>query len=146
MIMIVKNAMMQTDDCYRLPGATSWVTGEYRIDLLVPDGPPPPAGWPAVWLLDGAGCFGTCAEAMRRMSRRSDATGVVPQVVVGISAVDRDRARRQRVFTTLRGDRPEAGGAQDFLHFLLEEVRPQVVRRVPLDPGRATLWGHSLAG
>ncbi|WP_347304250.1 alpha/beta hydrolase-fold protein [Croceibacterium sp. TMG7-5b_MA50] len=146
MIMIVKNVMTQPDDCFRLPGATSQVVGEYRIDLLVPEGPAPEGGWPSVWLLDGAGCFGTCVEAMRRMSRRSDATAVVPLVIVGISAADGDRARRQRVFTSPMADRPEAGGAEAFLRFLLEEVRPQVAARAPLDEGRTTLWGHSLAG
>ena len=150
MIMIVKNAMMVPDDCYHLPGVTSWRTGAYRIDLLVPDGPAPAEGWPSVWLLDGAGCFGTCAEAMRRMSRRSDATGVVPQVIVGITAADGAdadaRAGRQHDYTTPRVDRAEAGGAERFLRFLLEEARPEVARRVPLDAGRATLWGHSLAG
>ncbi|WP_162301954.1 alpha/beta hydrolase [Croceibacterium ferulae] len=144
--MIVKNEITVPDDCYRLPGATSWIAGDYRIDLLVPDGPAPAAGWPAVWLLDGASCFGTCAEAMRRMSRRSDATGVVPQVVVGISAADGDRARRQTMFTTPRDDRPDAGGAGGFLRFLLEEVRPAVAARVSVDESRATLLGHSLAG
>ena len=150
MIMIVKNEMTVPDDCYRLPGASSWLIGDSRIDLLVPAGAPPAAGWPSIWLLDGAGCFGTCAEAMRRMSRRSDATGVVPQVVVGISAADgardTDRARRQRLFTTPRSDRPDAGGAEAFLRFLLEEVRPQVAGRAALDPAGGTLWGHSLAG
>jgi predicted alpha/beta superfamily hydrolase len=148
--MIVKNAMMVPDDCYRLPGATSWRLGAYRIDLLVPDGPAPAGGWPSVWLLDGAGCFGTCAEAMRRMSRRSDATGVVPQVIVGISAADGanadGRARRQLDYTTPRADRDGAGGADVFLRFLLEQARPEVARRAPLDEGRTTLWGHSLAG
>lgn len=148
--MIVKNEMTQPDDCYRLHGATSWRAGDCRIDLLVPEGVPPAAGWPSVWLLDGAGCFGTCVEAMRRMSRRSDATGVVPHAIIGISAADAagdtDRARRQHLFTTPRVDRPGAGGAEGFLRFLLEEVRPQVARRASLDPAGGTLWGHSLAG
>ncbi|WP_161792396.1 alpha/beta hydrolase [Croceibacterium mercuriale] len=144
--MIVKNAMMVPDDCYRLPGATSWRLGAYRIDLLVPDGPAPAGGWPSVWLLDGADCFGTCVEAMRRMSRRCDATGVVPQVIVGISAADGDRAHRQRDYTTPLPDREGAGGAEPFLRFVLEQVRPEVGRRVELDPARTTLWGHSLAG
>jgi len=144
--MIVKNAMMVPDDCYRLPGATSWLIGAYRIDLLVPDGPAPADGWPSVWLLDGAGCFGTCAEAMRRMSRRSDATGVVPQVIVGLSAANGDRAGRQHDYTTPRSERAEAGGAEPFLRFMLEQAQPEVARRVRLDGARRTLWGHSLAG
>lgn len=84
-------------------------TGEiYRIDIALPDevaaGARPEAGWPAIYLLDAGGCFATCVEAVRRMGRRPDATGVEPLVVVGISsdAADYDVPRRQRDFTTAR--------------------------------------------
>jgi uncharacterized protein len=144
--MIVKNVMSEPDDCFHLPGSLSWVEGDHRINLLVPDGPMPAGGWPSVWLVEADGCFATCVEAMRRMSRRSDATGVVPQVIVGINATDPDRTRRRRSFTTPKHGHSEAGGAEAFRNFLLDRVRVAVAARVTLDPWRATLWGHSLAG
>ncbi|WP_394821654.1 alpha/beta hydrolase [Pendulispora albinea] len=122
----------------------------YCIDVAIPEGPAPPAGWPSVYLLDASDCFGTCVEALRRMSRRPNATGVSPAVVVGISWPDGDAAlaRRQYDFTTARHGMAskEAGGAHAFLAFLQEGVKPLVAERLPLDEGRQTLFGHSLAG
>lgn len=124
----------------------------YHIDIAWPDQPAPPAGWPSIWLLDAAGCFGTCVEALRRMSRRTDATGVSPMVVVGISAEGdaHDSARRHRDFTTPppspHAPAREAGGAAEFLQFLDGEVMDRVGARVRVDRARRTLFGHSLAG
>jgi len=119
-----------------------------RINLAVPAGAPPAGGWPVIVLLDAAGCFGTCVEALGRMSRRSDATAVVPMVVVGVSAGrgEYDRARRQADFTSPVPDQPRAGGAAAFLRFLTDEVLPAVAAQAPIDRSRATLFGHSLAG
>lgn len=122
----------------------------YRIDIAAPYGPVPAGGWPAIYLLDSSGCFGTCVEALRRMARRPDATGVNPAVVVGISAEDgHDVARRQRDFTSAPADQARdgtAGGAEDFLRFLEQQVIAAVGRKFPLDDSRRTLFGHSLAG
>ena len=134
-----------------LPGP---VAGEgYRIDIALPSGACPPGGWPAVVLLDAAGCFATCVEAMRRMSRRQDATGVGQAVLIGISPADGDpaNARRQRDFTSTRtGGKADAGadagGAEAFLAFIERQVLPTVSARLPLAEGRLTLFGHSLAG
>lgn len=128
------------------------------MDMAMPEGDPPAAGWPSIFLLDAGGCFGTCVEAMRRMSRRQDATGVRPAVIIGLSpaagaspAQGGDAvARRRRDFTSPPGDgRPspdDAGGAAAFLTFVQEVVMPLAASRVPLDAGERTLFGHSLAG
>ena len=139
---------------FRLAGARSHVLeaqavrGCYRLDLAVPDGAPPADGWPAVLLLDANGAFATCAEAARRMGRRPDATGAVPLVVIGVSAMETDGApaQRRRDFTTPVAGHAESGGAAVFLRFLDGEVLPLVARYVPLDRARCTLFGHSLAG
>lgn len=129
------------------------VPGEaYRVDLAIPAGPAPSEGWPAIYLLDASGCFATCVEALRRMSRRPDATGVGPAVVVGLSPPDGgyDVPRRQRDFTTPRPDAPDdggaTGGAPAFLDFIIQTVKPFVAARAALAPDRGTLFGHSLAG
>ncbi|HWK42475.1 MAG TPA: alpha/beta hydrolase-fold protein [Croceibacterium sp.] len=124
---------------------------DYRLDLALPEGEPPAEGWPVLYLLDSTGSFGTCVEALRRMGRRPDATGVRPMAVAGISASNGyDTARRQRDYTTIPTDRevePGAnGGAAIFLDFIENEVRPEVAGRLPLDTSRQTLCGHSLAG
>lgn len=137
-----------------MPGTESHIlharlTGDpYRIDIAIPAGPAPAQGWPSIFLLDAAGCFATCVEALWRMDRRPDATGVQPTAVVGISFSDRqpDSPRRQRDFTSAGGKGYEGGGARAFLDFLEKEAKPLVAQRVQLDPARQTLFGHSLAG
>lgn len=145
-------------DPFTLPGTESLCLrrggngNAYRIDIALPRGEPSEAGWPSIWLLDGGGCFATCVEALRRMSRRTDATGVAPLVVVAVSAAGGgyDVAQRQRDFTTARtgaatGD-AGTGGAEAFLDFLTGDVARAAAGRAPLDPERRTLFGHSLAG
>lgn len=122
----------------------------YRLFLAVPEGEPPAAGWPVLYLLDAAGSFATGVEALRRMARRPDATGVSPMVIAGLSAdTGYDVARRQRDYTSARPDAPtpgEHGMADAFLDFLEDGIKPLVARRIAVDPARQTLCGHSLAG
>lgn len=125
--------------------------GDYRIDLALPEGDAPAAGWPVLYLLDSTGSFGTCVEALRRMGRRPDATGVTPMAVVGISAATGyDTARRQLDYTTIPRDREVEtganGGASAFLDFIEEQVKPHVADKLTIDARRQTLAGHSLAG
>ena len=122
-----------------------------QLDIFLPEGPSPPEGWRSLFLLDAEGCFATAAEALGRMSRRPDATGVSPLLIVGISAAsDRpDFAARRWNFTPPPPDaahRDGSGGAEAFLDLLQTGVKPLVASRAPLDPNRQTLFGHSLAG
>lgn len=90
---------------------------EYCIDLYVPSGDAPAGGWPVIIALDAGGCFATCVEALGRLARRSDATGVCQAIVAGISSPVEggdggyDSARRHRDFTSARSDMPSATDA-----------------------------------
>lgn len=131
--------------------------GEYRVLVAWPSEPPPPSGYPAIFLLDANASFGTLVEMVRARSSRTANTGVVPAVVVGIGyPVDGpyDRERRTFDFTEAPpeqepGDvRPVSGtgGAVAFQAFLDRTVRPAIAADFPLDPARQTLFGHSLGG
>lgn len=129
----------------------------YRISLWVPPGPAPAGGFPAICVLDANALFGTFVEALRRSSRRPDATGIDARIVIGI-AHDGDElfanAQRQRDFTlgpaagsTAQADDHKAfGGAPAFLGFIVDELLPALRRELPLNPARTALFGHSLAG
>lgn len=128
----------------RLRGAATGV--QYRISLWVPPGSAPAGGWPSIYVLDANALFGTFVEAVRRSSRRPDATGIVPMAVVGIVADDDDLyapSLRERDFTP---DKSDAAGADAFLSFVLHELTPSLQRECPLDGKRRSLFGHSLAG
>lgn len=129
---------------------------DYRISVWVPPGPPPPGGFPVIYVLDANALFGTFVEAIRRSSRRPDATGIHAAAVVGIAHDGEDlfaEALRRRDYTTGPQARATAtaaagseGGAPAFLSFIVDELGPALRRELALDVARQTLFGHSLAG
>ncbi len=129
----------------------STITGRrYRIFLGVPDGPPPPAGHPVLFALDGNATFPSLALMARTVGWRAKATGQAAPVVVGIGyATDKDYdLARGRDYTPPSGEGMPAGegGADRFLDFIEQELRPLVQAIAPLDPKRQALFGHSYGG
>lgn len=126
---------------------------DYRISVFAPDAAPPPGGFPSLIVLDGSALFATVAETANRLSRRPEATGVQPAVIIGVGHHGEglyDLAQRHRDFTpgpaAAEATPHETGGADRFLAFLIDELLPLVAQTVPLDPTRRALVGHSLAG
>jgi len=122
---------------------------EYRGFVARPAGPPPPGGFPVLYLLDANATFATVVEAIRLRAPRPEVTGVVPTVVVGIGYPVEgpyDRVRRTLDFTPPGSAQPGTGGADDFLAFLTRELAPEVERSTGADPARRILFGHSLGG
>lgn len=134
--------------------------GPYRLLLAWPETPPPPDGYPVLYLLDGNADFGTAVDSMRAQSRQPLSTGVAPGLVVGIGYPGEatiDLARRTRDYTpAVSADRlglrpngeawPPHGGARAFRGFLVEAVRAAIATRFPIDRDRQALFGHSFGG
>ena len=130
---------------------------DYRILVATPESPPPPQGYPVVYVLDADIYFNTVVETMRMQSRRPPATGVLPALVVGIAYPEKDNAvaRRALDYTPapvavanpeMSQAMREAGGADAFLAFIESELRPEIARRYATDARRQVLFGHSLGG
>lgn len=134
---------------------------EYQVMLAWPADPPPASGFPVIVLLDASTSFATLVEGGRLRARRSDATGIVPAVFVGIDHAGDARERRQRTFDYTSGPPHDPqlidgdpsggaayGGASAFLTFLQREVAAFAGRTlpVPIDRQRQSLFGHSMAG
>jgi predicted alpha/beta superfamily hydrolase len=126
---------------------------DYRLWLAWPQQPPPPAGYPVIYVLDANATFGTFVEAIRMRAHRPDATGVGPAVVAGIAyPVDTAYERTRRVYdytpagSRSEGDAREQGGATEFLDFVEQEIKPIVRASHATDIARETLFGHSLGG
>lgn len=133
---------------------------EFRIFVARPLLPPPPAGYPVIYMLDGNAAFGTMTEAVRLQSARPQATGVEPAVVVGIgypTDLPLDLERRTFDYTpevdrTALSPRPDGspwpptGGAAAFLDFIEDELKPMISAELPVDPHRQALFGHSFGG
>lgn len=151
---------------YRLPGTERFgirspYGRNYELFVAHPVGPPPsPAGYPVMYVLDANAVFGTAAEIIGLRSRRPEASGVVPAVLVGIGYPVEgpfDLDRRAFDYTPPadpsglppRPDNsawPPVGGADEFLDFIVAGVRPAIQQMFPVDMRRQALFGHSLGG
>jgi hypothetical protein len=107
-------------------------------------------------MLDANSAFGAMAETVRMLGQGPHKVG--PAVVVGIGyETDRplETDRRFYDYTVRAGAEelpprkdgtpwPATGGADEFLDFLENELRPAIEREVPINRSRQTLIGHSL--
>ncbi|WP_374580748.1 alpha/beta hydrolase [Pseudoduganella sp.] len=123
----------------------------YRIFISVPGTPAPASGHPVLYLLDGNATFPSAALMARTVARRSKATGQDAPIVVGIgyaSGEDYDSAARSRDYTPSAGDKTGKGegGADLFLDFIEQELKPLVQSAAAVDPQRQALFGHSYGG
>lgn len=124
----------------------------YRIFVAEPASPPPPAGHPVIYVLDGNAAFPVAAFLARSAAGRREVTGQAPPLVVGIGypgADDFDVAARRRDYTVgpdTGGAALSEGGAERFLEFIEQELKPLLAARYRLDPGRQALFGHSFGG
>ncbi|PWR20719.1 alpha/beta hydrolase [Zavarzinia compransoris] len=130
---------------FGLPGGAA----PWHIQVGLPAGNRPEAGWPVLYLLDGGGMF---PGAWRHQEK-----GVGPgAVLVGIGhpgAGRLDMARRTFDFTPatakeyLRGrDDTATGGREALLAFIADHLMPRIQAELTVDPARQSLFGHSLGG
>lgn len=135
-------------------GRTTW-----RIFLYRPPGEPPAEGWPVLYYTDANAVAGTAADIMRVQAAWPLATGIEWGVMVGIGYPTDgayDSVRRSwdlgpppgQTYPPHTPDGPEVrtGGADEFLAFIEEALKPEIVRRVPVDATRQAIMGHSFGG
>jgi predicted alpha/beta superfamily hydrolase len=142
---------------------TSKITGRiYRIYVAKPadKGPPPPGGYPVVYLTDGDFTFQTAADAQMLLNGGMETK---PAIIVAIGyGRGLDGAMLAR-FTDLTPSAPDPamgaqlqaqpmfkgatyGEAEGFYRFLNEELRPQIEAGYKTDRSNNILFGHSLGG
>lgn len=131
----------------------------YRILVSLPDSPAPPAGYPIIYMLDGHYLFATMLEAERSQSRRTEKTGAVASIIVGIGYPSELPNSPERHFDytlpvpsqQLPPSRdgqpwPAHGGADLFLQFIEQVLKPEIERLLPVNRAHQTLLGHSFGG
>lgn len=126
---------------------TSKAGAAYRVYVAMPEAPPPPGGYPVLYLLDGDESFATTAEMANRFGIY---WGLEPGVVV---AIGYPTGSRRMLDDTPAGDPGDVvpagtrtGGADTFLTFLGDELIPAIDAEHHIDPARRTLMGYSLGG
>ncbi|MFJ7747565.1 alpha/beta hydrolase [Peribacillus sp. NPDC097295] len=131
----------------------------YQIFIYRPREPEPAEGYPVIYILDANSVFGTIVEAMRLQSKKPEKTGIVPAVIVGIGYPIEGPFSDARYYDfTLPvdyselpkkpggGEWPAHGGAENFLHFIEEDLKPKIMSSIPINRDSQTILGHSLGG
>lgn len=131
----------------------------WRIFLYRPPGEPPAQGWPVLYYTDANAVAGTAADTMRVQAAWPLGTGIEWGVMVGIGyPVDDayDGVRRSwdlgpppgKTYPPFAPEGPDVrtGGADEFLAFIEDHLKPEIGRRVPVDTSRQAILGHSFGG
>ena len=154
-----ENAMLRVDNVarYRMSGES----GDYAIFVVLPAAPPPAAGYPVLYLLDGNAWIVSAAEALRFQSRFAVQSAIEPMMIVAVGYPGRkpfDLGRRAfdflpkhtscKIASRFMQGAPwhQPGGAASFLDFLTGPLRTALAERYPVDPARQVLCGHSFGG
>ncbi|TGS84715.1 alpha/beta hydrolase [Mesorhizobium sp. M3A.F.Ca.ET.174.01.1.1] len=131
----------------------------WRIFLHVPPDPAPAAGWPVLYLTDGNAVIATAVDAMRAQASYPSGTNVGEGVIVAIGypvAGAYDPLRRSwdlgpppgQTYPPFHDAGPDVrtGGAEKFLSFIENDLKPFVANRASIDTSRQALYGHSFGG
>lgn len=142
-----------------LPDSAVWTMpakgGEhaYRIFVSIPSQPAPADGYPVLYILDANSTFFSAVAAVRRHAGGPYAGNVPPVVVVGIGyprGTDVAAALARDLTPATQVDTPRlettTGGAEAFLAFMQDQLKPAISRAVDVDTQHQTLFGHSLGG
>ena len=121
---------------------------DYLVYIAWPQQPPPPEGYPILYLLDGSESFPIAAEYQNRLGGYA---GMAPGIVVGIGYPDKSRRNFDYTPSLPEGVEPmpgmgPTGGADAFLQFVANRVVPEVETDYPVDSNRRALAGYSLGG
>lgn len=121
---------------------------DFQIDVTPPYTPPllPGQTAPAVYVLDGG--YDVAGPTGRLMG---GAGTMAPAYIITVGYPPGGPYTRERDLLFGPGTRPDGtvakgGGGAAFRAFLLEELKPFMETRYPLDPRTAVLFGHSLSG
>ena len=141
----------------------------FQIDVALPSFGRADVPLPVIYLTDANTVFGIAAQALRFLQ---NADGVPPALLVGVGYQLGGARRRRSDYGALRtrdltpspdagfhalvlaerngeplaGDTGPAGGADAFLDFLIDELRPFIAGLYLTDPEDQTLVGSSLGG
>jgi predicted alpha/beta superfamily hydrolase len=130
-------------------------TRQYRLYLSIPRQPPPVTGYPVLFVLDGNAYTQSAVRALAR-----DDTPHEPVLVIGIGYEtddEFDNDSRWFDFTPTLPEQlapdtpawqlsPRQGGADRFLQFVQQELKPALYAEFPADQNRQAIFGHSLGG
>jgi predicted alpha/beta superfamily hydrolase len=141
---------VQFDMASKISGRT------YRIFVHTPRTPPPPGGYPVLYVTDGNSTFPITAgqaELEGLMGGRMMVVAVgypTDDPTVLLSVRNRDLTPSPPLTPPsdpgMSAKPEDYGGAEQFYRFITEELRPAIAAAYKVDPKDQSLYGHSLGG
>lgn len=124
----------------------------YRVFVAIPAKPAPVGGYSVLYVMDGNAMFLTALESVRALERRPDVPKDLATVVVGIGYPEGvDIGIERTLDLTPPGSRSPrvqapSGGADAFLTFIEQDLKPKIASLAKTDPKRQGIFGHSFGG
>ncbi|WP_392562848.1 alpha/beta hydrolase-fold protein [Orbus sturtevantii] len=123
--------------------------GNYKITIYYPNTLRPANGWPILYLLDGDSVFAQAVATVKRQNHQA--------IIVAIDYPDKTRRELDylphppeltlEILSNGKINIPDAyGGADNFLAFMQNELKPALAQRFEIDPSKQIVFGHSIGG
>lgn len=124
----------------------------YQIFLSVPKEPPPVNGYPILYITDANSIFNTVRETIRSYEKRLDNVQKNHVVLVGIGYPPKQNILKLRTYDLTPPKNTsipvpyKTGGAEDFYHFIHNDLSPLLDKHLMINHQKQALFGHSFGG
>lgn len=128
---------------------------DYLIQIYKPPVAPPPYGYPVLYILDGNATFLSAANIAQSIGAGSTKLGLDPLMIVAVGYPKQktfDAQKRAYDYTPKPSAEFQAqgkykyGGADRFIAFLNDELKPEIAKQFPMNSQQQSLYGHSFGG
>ncbi|MCU4411658.1 alpha/beta hydrolase [Acinetobacter oleivorans] len=128
---------------------------EYLIQVYKPPVAPPQQGYPVLYILDGNATFPSAANIAQSIGAGSAKLGLDPLMIVAVGYPQQktfDVQKRAYDYTPKPSAEFQAqgkykyGGADKFINFLNDELKPEIAKQFPVNSQQQSLYGHSFGG
>lgn len=128
---------------------------DYLIQIYKPPVAPPQHGYPVLYILDGNATFPSAANIAQSIGAGSAKLGLDPFMIVAVGYPQQktfDVQKRAYDYTPKPSAEFQAqgkykyGGADKFINFLNDELKPEIAKQFPVNSQQQSLYGHSFGG
>lgn len=128
---------------------------DYLIQIYKPPVAPPQHGYPVLYILDGNATFPSAVNIAQSIGAGSTKLGLDPLMIVAVGYPQQktfDVQKRAYDYTPKPSAEFQAqgkykyGGADKFINFLNDELKPEIAKQFPVNSQQQSLYGHSFGG
>jgi predicted alpha/beta superfamily hydrolase len=128
---------------------------DYLIQVYKPPVAPPQHGYPVLYILDGNATFPSAVNIAQSIGAGSTKLGLDPLMIVAVGYPKQktfDVQKRAYDYTPKpsaefqKQGRYKYGGADEFITFLNDELKPEIAKQFPINNQQQSIYGHSFGG